>query len=440
MIQKIKKYLQQKLQSNFSKHIAMMLTGNFLAQVLAIAFYPLITRLYKPVDFGVYVLFNSITGVIASLGALKMENAIVIAKNKTQAINVMFLALSILLGIALLMFIFLFLWGDLIGAYFNVPALIPYKYFIVLAVLFTGVYSILNQWAYRANFFKKLSITKISRSISLNVSQSLLAFLFHSPLGLIFGKVIGEASGNFVLIKSSLLQQPNLFQKINVSSWKSLLFRYKKFLMYSSTGQLIIKAGMELPVFFIGLLYGSETLGQFGLAYSIISLPVTLIGNAVGDVFYAEAAKTGKTSPVHLKKLSFKLLKQLSMLASVPVLFIVFLGPNLFTFIFGKQWLMAGEFAQVIVFFVFFRLIFNPLTRIFEVFEKQITNLFIAALRIFLVFVVYLLVKIFKWDAYNFVWLYTLAMAFIYLFTYFVSIAIIKQQIVVNQKNNAKEF
>lgn len=429
MIQLIKEKLLVLFKSSFSKNVALLMTGTAISQILGVILYPVITRFYSPEDFGLYVLFNSLLGMLVVLGALRYEFSIPIAISKFKALNALFMSFLILILFCMIIAVCIFFFGDKLLEILDAEKIAPFKYFLVLGVLFAGIYSILNQWALRVKVFKKLSITRVSRSLGLNISQILFGVFKLGGVGLILGKIIGEFSGNIVLLRHVIKSEKKIISQFNSEEIKQLLIRYKKFPLYTAPTQLFNKAGLELPVIFVTSIYGSEVVGLYGLAHLIVSIPMTLIGGAVGDVFYAEAAASGRQHPEKLLLRSTKLLKQLIYLGIGPLVLLVFFGPSLFGFVFGENWTESGIYAQIIAFLVFFRFIFTPISRVFQAFEKQIQAFFLDLTRLILVIITFLLVEYYNFNSYTAIGIYTFLMGLIYFTTFIVARRIINQAI-----------
>ena len=409
------------------------MTGTAISQIISIILYPVITRFFTPEDFGLYVLFNSLLGILTVVGALRYEFSIPIAANKFKALNALFMSLVILLIFCLVLSICIYFFGDNLLLILDAEKLAPFKYFLILGVLFAGLYTVLNQWAFRIKAFKKLSITRVSRSLSLNISQIAFGILKFGGVGLIVGKIIGEFSGNLVLLRQVFKSEKNVFSQFNFKEIRGLLIRYKKFPLFTAPSHLFNKSGLELPVFFITSIFGSSVVGLYGLAHLIVSLPMMLIGSAVGDVFYAEAATSGRKNPEELLLRSTNLLKKLIYMGLIPLIILVFFGPWLFGFVFGEEWTESGRYAQIIAFLVFFRFIFTPISRVFQVFEKQIQALFLDVARLFLVIISFMLVEYYSFTSYTAIGIYAALMALLYFVTYICARRIIFQAI--NEKN-----
>lgn len=84
-----------------------------------------------------------------------------------------------------------------------------------------------------------------------------------------------------------------------------------------------------------------------------------MIGQAVGDVFYprvTEASHRGEDVP----KLILKATLALAAVGFLPFAVVVAFGPQLFAFVFGGEWRVAGEYARWISVWMFFQFINKP--------------------------------------------------------------------------------
>ncbi|HOA81738.1 MAG TPA: hypothetical protein PKK61_11865 [Defluviitaleaceae bacterium] len=168
---------------------------------------------------------------------------------------------------------------------------------------------------------------------------------------------------------------------------------------------------------------------MYGLANSIVNLPMILIGQSVGDVFYGEAASVGRENPKRVKDLSNKLFKRLVVIGLVPLLVLLFFGPFLFSLVFGYQWYEAGVYAKILAFLVFARFIFTPISRIFSVFERQREAFVLDLFRVVLVFVAFGISSFLGFSSYGAVGLYSIAMSIVYLVTYLLAQKILNDEI-----------
>jgi O-antigen/teichoic acid export membrane protein len=401
-----------------------MMSGTAIAQIISVLMYPIIARIYDPQEFGLYVLFNAILGILVGIGALKYENAIPLVKSTKKTINLFNLCIILLVSTSFILFIVLYTLGHELLVYLNASQLAEYRYLLVPAFFFSTLYLVASQLAFREHNFKQLALTRVTRSLSLNISQLLLGLLKFSKVGLIIGKIIGEASGNLLLIRKTLQDSYSL----NFFSWtqiKSLGVKYIKFPLFSAASHILNRSSLELPTLFFTSFYGSETVGFYGLAFMIMTLPLNLIGNAIGDVFYAESAKHVKSNPLRILAICKSLQLKLILIGIIPFIATLFFGPFLFKLVFSEQWRTSGEFAQILAILVYARFVINPITRIFIVFEKQILGFIFDLIRVLVIIATFLMVKNFNLGIYHALLYYSISMTIIYLVTELVVLRIL---------------
>lgn len=414
----MKSYLNRLISSKFARSVVLISGGTAIAQILNAAFSPIITRIYTPNEYGVLTIYLSLLGIMSIAGSLRYEYAIPISDDDDKASNIIALCIFILVIISSIVLIVMLFFGDTLLKLLDARILSQYILLLPLGILLTGLYNIFHQWAFRKQNFSQISKTKINQSISQNVVAVGLGLLRFGPLGLIVSRIIGQSAGITTLGMDFLKRIPLLYKKIKRSDIIWSARRYRQFPLYSAPGQILNTAGIQLPVLFITSMYGAQVIGFYGLASSIVNLPMSLIGRSVADVFYAEAARIGRTEPRKLKKITDNLLKKLIILGMAPFLVLVIFAPFLFEAIYGSAWTRAGEFAQIMSFLVYVRFVFTPISNVFMVFEKQKYALFLDILRVLLVLAIFWSANHFQLSVYTTVSIYSAGMSAVYLTTF----------------------
>ena len=78
--------------SSFVKNVLVVMSGTAVAQAIGFALSPIISRLFSPSDFGVFGSFNSVSTIIAAGATLEYTQAIMLPKEKEDAINLFFVS------------------------------------------------------------------------------------------------------------------------------------------------------------------------------------------------------------------------------------------------------------------------------------------------------------------------------------------------------------
>lgn len=407
----------------------MLASGTIFAQALTIVLSPVITRMYSPQEYGVLTVYVAILGMISLLGSLTYESAIPIVNNDKSAFNLLFMCICILLSISIILSLILLVAGDYFLLLFGAEEIINYKFFIPLGFFFTGLYTILSQWALRKKNFKSLTVTKYNQSIVSNSTKIGLGLINFNSIGLIVGTILSQSAGIITLTKPYIQEFKVLIKTLNVKKIILLLKRYKNFPIYTAPGIFILSISTQLPVVFISSFYGPSIVGFYGLARSITFLPMGILGKSVQDVFYSEAASLRKNNPSKIKELSKNLLKKLIVLGILPVSILIIFGQELFSLVFGSNWEKAGLFASILSIELFFHFIFHPISVIFSIFEKQQKMLFLYVIRFLIMLFIFLLAKKFNLDSYTTVLILSIFMALIELIKYLLAQKVINDEI-----------
>jgi O-antigen/teichoic acid export membrane protein len=96
---------------------------------------------------------------------------------------------------------------------------------------------------------------------------------------------------------------------------------------------------------------------------------MVFIGQAISQVFFGNAAEAHRKGK--LNKLVFSIFENLSKIGGPPILFVVLLGPRLFSFVFGPAWEDAGLMASWLGPWLYFVFVTSPLSNVSTVTENQ---------------------------------------------------------------------
>ena len=402
-----------KLKDNvFYKNIAVVASGNITVKLIGVFLTPIITRLYTPVDYGVFNVFMSIVGITGSIATLRYAITIPIAKNEKVADNILKLCFFITFLLSLFWVFFIAIFGNKISYYYEIPQLNTYIWLIPIVFLGKGFYEALNNWAIRFKKFKLITRTKVSQSVSSSILKIGLGLLSIKPLGLFIGHIAQEAAGISSLLSSLLKSKPNFFRSFSWIEIKQVAIRYKSFPLIQSWSQLLLATGGQLPVLLLGLFYNAEVVGVFGLAKGIIHLPMDLIGQAVAQVYYAEISKIGKRNPDKIYKLSVSLIKKLFLIGLIPVAFLMVFGPWIFEFVFGEEWRDAGIYGRYLSIYVLMAFISAPIANVFNVYERMDLQLKLNIIRVVYVATIFIVCHFINLTAKQTIFVFSIGMVF----------------------------
>ena len=353
-----------KPKSAFARGVGVLVGGTAGSQLLVVLAAPLLTRLYTPEDFGVLAVYASLLGLIAVIASLRYELAIPLPEDAAEAANVAALSL-ILIGVnTLLAGVLTIFLRQPISSALGVPQLAPYLWLLPLGVLTGGVYNVFNYWAVRTKRFGTIAGTRIAQSLATLFIQ--LATFKLGGIALLVGQVAGQSAGTVRLGRAAFAGGG--FSTVSWTGIKQAARRYQRFPLFSTWEGLANTAGLQLPPLLFAMLFGSAAAGLYSLANRVLSLPLSLIGNAIGQVFFSNAAEARRNG--QLGPLVAQLHSRLAHIGLPPAVIIMLIGADLFEFVFGAQWRQAGEFAQWMAPWLYLVFVSSPLSTLFAVTEK----------------------------------------------------------------------
>lgn len=378
----IKKILPQ---NAFARGVSVLVGGTAGAQALMVLASPLLTRLYTPEDFGLLAVYSGLLAIFSVVASLRYELAIPLPESNTEAANVLILSLLVVLVMASISGLMVLVAGQEIALALGTPALAKYFWLLPIGVLLAGVYNVFNYWAVRTKVFGDIARTRITQTLSTLAIQ-----LFGFKLGgtaLLFGQAGGQGVGSIRLARSALRHKD--FDRWSWPGVWQTAKRYKQFPIFSTWSALFNTAGTQLPPLMLAALFSTGAAGLYALAHRVLALPMSVIGDAIGKVFFANAAEAYREERLApLVKSVHGTLAEVAMPASV---LLVVAGPELFALVFGENWRQAGELARYMAPWLYMVFVTSPLSTLFLVLEREnIGMLFQAGLLLSRVLVIFI--------------------------------------------------
>lgn len=361
-----KKILSKVLPKNkFARGVSVLIGGTAGAQLLSVLAAPILTRLYSPDDFGMLAVFTALLTFFTVISAGRYELTIPLPDSEQDAADLTVLGFSLVLCTTIISAFIFIIWPQKIATIINTPQLANYLWIIPLGVFFLGSYQVFNKWAVRKKQFTVIAKTRIYQSVGTLAIQ--LGGHSLGPLALMGGHATGQGIGASGLAYSAL-KRPEL-KKISWRNIKKQAYRYRDFPVFSTWTALFNTASLQFaPIMFIAM-FGATVTGLYALTLRMLTLPSSLIGNAVGSVFLSEAPKAKREG--NLAELVTKLHSRLAMAGALPLVVLLLFGPSLFALVFGEEWRKAGVYSQWMAPWIYLQFQWSPLSTLTSVLELQ---------------------------------------------------------------------
>ncbi|MBC8569470.1 lipopolysaccharide biosynthesis protein [Zongyangia hominis] len=364
---KLRERLLGMFKNDFVKNVLILVSGSTIAQFLPVILSPLLGRLYTPSDFGVYTLFTSTVNILGQLVGLKYDFAIVVSDLDEKANGLFFLSMSLTVGISAAM-ILAFPFATPIDRLLGGDGHIGWIFCLPLAALMTGMYSSLNYYNVRLKQYKAITNANIIKTVVQSILQLGFALLHWGAMGLILGQMISFVAGNTRMIH-------NLRGKVHRKDLNRHLMgkvgrEYSNYPKFTLPGSLANTMTYNVISYFLSALYSTSQLGYYSMINRVLGSPLSLVGNAVGQVFVKQAADE-KNSSGNLAH-TFNNISKLLMVLSVPLFAILFIfAEPIITIFLGPQWAPAAEYVRILTPMFLVRFIVSPISNSALVMGKQ---------------------------------------------------------------------
>ena len=345
------------------------MTGTTIAQAIPIAISPILTRIYTPQDFGVFALYIGMVSFIAVVATARYEMAIVLPKSEKEAINILALSIVITLSIVFIITFIIIFFKETILNTLNANSLGNILYLVPLSILLAGLAQSFNYWSNRKEYFKNMSNAQISQSISIGVFQPLLKYIGINS-GLILGNIVGRFVSVFVLMHKFIKNDRTSLQYVKKEIMIEQMIKYKDFPLVNSLHAFSDIVRNSGSVMLISSFFGTTILGFYSLSLRVLQVPIGIIGSALGQVLYKKFSSLHNDNQLlypYVKSIMIKLV--LIALPTFGILF--FIAPDLFAFVFGEKWRVAGEYSQILVPYLFINFILSPITSLPIILNQQ---------------------------------------------------------------------
>ncbi|MCM3586981.1 oligosaccharide flippase family protein [Mesobacillus maritimus] len=355
----------------FVRNVVLMATGTAAAQVVTMVFSPFITRLYGPEVFGVLGVFMAIVGVVAPIAALNYPIAIVLPKSDRDAKGLIYISILVSLIIVVLTSIIIIVFDSLIVKIFRIQAIEPFLYLIPVVILSSALFQVVQQWLIRTKQYRVIAKFAFLHAIILNASKVGIGLLNPVATVLIIISALANALHALMLYAGSpRTNGGNLLEKYKVTTLKLLGKKYIDFPLYRAPQVFINSISQSIPILLLSSFFGPASVGFYSIARTVLQIPTGLIGKSLSDVLYpriAEKANKGESFTNLLVKGTLALVA----LGIFPFGIVVVFGPWLFGFVFGDEWVLAGEYARWMALWMFFLFINRPSVSAIPVLNMQ---------------------------------------------------------------------
>ncbi len=351
-----------KPKSEFSRNVLTLMTGTTIAQAIPIAISPILTRLYTPEDFGALALFIGIVSIMAVLTTAKYELSIILPKRNSTGYQLVCLSLMLSLMVSL------FYMVAMVGI--NTIYQFSYIYYLLpVTVLFIAFNNVFDRYNNRIKNYKLMSSQRVIKTTVESIVSIALITLLSVKTGLIFGFILGYFISSLTMLYINFKSFKAKKLKPSLSKMKALARRYINFPKYSMPHTFLNTLSANIPIFLIPFFYGSYTLGLYAFGLKIIQAPLSLISASIFNVLGQKMAEEHAQGR-EIKTLFVATVKKL-IIFTIPMIPVFIFIDDIFAFVFGEEWRVAGEYIQILAPWLLFVFVVSPFANIPHIYNQQ---------------------------------------------------------------------
>ena len=349
-----------KLNSDFAKSVTTLVSGTVLSQLIVFALSPIISRLYSPEESANFSIYARIILFVSTIATARFESALALPKRNEHAFSLYRLIVQLVI-----ISFFISILASIIYVFFGLKK--SDESFIYLMIPFgfapLCMMNIGNGWAMRLGQFKEISRVRMLNSLSMNLSNVFFGWLGLGYKGLILGYIIGVTlPGAWFTRKYHLLKLK--YKDFTIRKRKSVIGKkYIEFPKVNLPHALMDITRELLIVYFILLFFDKKVLGSYDFSFKMLKLPLTVIGGAIGQVYFQKIASK-KNNGESLFEITIQTMRNLFFISIVPFTVLYLWGEELFSFVFGAEWSLAGKYSEIMAPWLMMNLVVSPVSQL----------------------------------------------------------------------------
>lgn len=351
------------------RDIRTVMSGALVAQVLGLLVLPLLTRLFDPAAFGHFAAYQAGLLILNVCACMRYDQAILVAASARETVRIFQVCVVVAAFISFMVFLIALLapFAGLEGSSYQGLSL----YWFVPATFVSGTALAGSAVLTRLGAFSVSAWSRAWQAVA-NASVSVATGLI-APVagGLIAADILGKlAALPLVICRLRKSGADNLLQPA-ARDLVATAKRFRNFPQLSVLGGLLNNGGTFITPFLMFSLYGATAAGQYALVDRAISLPMGLILLAVSQVFSSHFARLLRESPQGALPYALTLVRNAALLGLAPGIIGVVAAPHLFSFVFGAEWAVAGQYARILALGYYSSLVMGPINTALVVMERQ---------------------------------------------------------------------
>lgn len=335
--------------ATFRRHLTQSVGSSGISFGLTLITTPLMTRLFSAEAYGINGMLMTAATLISALGLFGLPTALARERGHEEQARLMEAAVQLALllaGATTIAVGFLWFTPAVRSSGIAVAALLLPGLVLIHALQKTSDSLATARAAFPVQAASRLVNAASSRGFTLLVGW--LATPTASVM--LIGDMVGRLAHLMVTGRYGGFQRDwrNVSWRPRLRAVGAALRQYRDFAVHSNLAAILPMATTLGVQMVIGIRLGVEATGEYVLAKSIITLPVSLIALATAPIVFHRLSDAADHSDVELPTLAVQVMLGYVAAGVACMLPILLFGPELFAFVFGGQWERAGKVAAIL--------------------------------------------------------------------------------------------
>jgi lipopolysaccharide exporter len=356
---------------SFARDVATLMCGTAVAQGVAVAAAPILTRLYNPRDFGVFALFATVLSVSGPLISARYELAIVPCEDDDAAFGLVVLSCLIALAVGLLVLTF-FAFSRLSNL-LGLQVLVPYRWIVFVSIVLCGFYEALRQFRIREQQYRRMSVSQVLQSgASVAMQTAGRGFLGLGGAGLLLGQAVGIGFSTYNLGRGVGKHWSFWRAKHRGhirTTLQNIAIRHYRHPAYLPWGGFTDGLAQRLPILMLSAFYGPYFLGLYAIADRLLRTPIYLLGQASSQVLFKKMTQQKIKAEMPRLLIMWAVLGTLASL--LPLSLLSIFSRPVFSFALGKAWESAGSLSVLLIPVYWGALVVSPVSGLLIIANRQ---------------------------------------------------------------------
>jgi O-antigen/teichoic acid export membrane protein len=355
--------------------MARIASGTVGGQLVTYLAYPIILIVYSPEQFGQFASTMAVATPLAIAFSLRLEMAVPLPREAASARALVQAGMLIALAFGTIGSIAMFVLWSASGQ----PEMLSWLGPAPLLASLLAATQLLTAAAVREARFSAIGVRALTLSLATVCLQLVLGAAGLVASGLVLGLAIGNILACIGLARSSPLLRTG--SRPSLRDMRTALREHRGLSATLTPAGVLNALTLWGPVLVISATFGPAEAGRFSLAQRLLALPVSVIGQAVGQVYISRAADIVRNRRGSIHELFFQTTWRLAPVALLGAAAAVLMAPSVVRVLFGQEWETTGTLVQALSIATACQLVVSPTSQTLIVTGVPLQQLIFDVLR-----------------------------------------------------------